>query len=307
MFLIDAALAAAAVAAGYLLWKYFKKKMQPENGGWQWPWKGNGGADTGQADREERERQRQLDNQRKQSELLEKIVASIQFSTTEIVSEEPIAGTEPERSSIPTSSYNVRPINSMDEFAMLLPSSQLLDDDQFYGQLAAKNLLVGEFQVYRGNAKKVLVALFDGSGSMEHHGRVQWAKSLCQRLIERCLSLNAELILIVFTREVRETHRIIDEASARKVLSRLDNILFPDGGTSIDTAIFAGCDLVEAGKFNEARALLVTDGEDDQIDVNAVKKRLTETNIALHTVCIANDRPDLSSISNRYNQLGMYG
>lgn len=247
--------------------------------------------------------QRNVERKRR-NELLERVVHAVDFSTRELVTDTPQSGTQPRTSLTPTSYYNVRPIQSLSEIRSILPSGYILDDDQFYPKVINHQILVGEFQEFFGKAKKALVAMIDCSGSMREHGRSEWAFGLCDSLIDKCIRVQAEMILITFYDKIRGSYHVHNMETADKIRSQLSQILHPDGDTSIDLALETGLEVIKKEKFSEARMLLVTDGT-QTVDVAEYGPRLRKGKIHLHTVCIAGDLKELEEISNRYDLLVM--
>lgn len=294
----------AAAALAYFLWKKFREKQEGEEQRQQRNGRGDDDDPMSGASPEERRRRAQEEEARR-GELLRKIVKSVEFSTREIISDLPIPGTRPRQSIVPTSNFNVRPIKGVGEVSSLLPSSHLLDDDQFYGRLSTNSLMVSEYLEYYGNARHVLYAAFDGSGSMNEYGRVRWAISLCEALIDRCVEQQAEFILIVYSGEIKGVYRVHDRKSALELKRKLGVILSPDGGTDTVLALDTMFDMIKAAGLAEARGLLVTDGT-ESIEEGPILARRKKEKVFLHTVSIAGQRDDLRRISDRYDRLGMY-
>lgn len=244
------------------------------------------------------------DLETKKSRLIQDIVDSVQFIVTEKVSDTPLPGADKRPTKIPTGNLRVRPMHGFGDFPQLLPRSYGLDDDQFYGRLAQRSLLVREYYQYYGDAANALIMLVDVSGSMDEYGRASWAKELVERLLERCLGLKATLHLVTFARTVRSTHRASNPEEANALCGALDSILYPDGGTDVERALRHATELVEQEQFTEAKILLVTDGTDG-VDPGYFEARLKETNCHLHTVCIAGENHSLKSISEQYDHLEM--
>lgn len=311
--ILAGAAVAAATALAYWLWRKLRKKLEEEmrrqagefGDGEQ---SGEGDSEEGRrssaAEQAERERRARAE-QAKRDELLRSIVRSIDFSTQEMVSDRPLAGTKARQSLVPTRNFSVRPIRGVNEVPAVLPAGQMLDDDQFYGRLATNSLLMGEFQEYYGKARRILCAAFDRSGSMKEHGRAQWARGLCEALVDHCLSQQAEFWLIVFTNRIVGTYRVSDQASAKELKQKLGRILAPDGDTNVNLALDTMFDMIRDGHFAESRGLLVTDGT-DAVNEERFRKRRQQEKVFLHTVSIAGDRDDLRRISDRYDQLGMF-
>ena len=314
MFLSLLAGAAALAAAAALAWRFWKKirrnqeeEQQRQPGNFSGKHEGGNGFEEesehsgpGQQERERRAKEYWA----RKNELLQSIVRSIEFSTREVVSDIQIPGTLPRQSIVPTSNFNVRPMKGVGEFSSLLPSGHLFDDDQFYGRIAANSLLVAEYQEYYGNARRVLFAAFDGSGSMEKYGRVEWAIGLCEAIIERCVEQQAEFYLVVYSGVIKGVYRVHDRASAAALKGKLREVLHPDGGTDINLALNTIFDMIGSGKFSEARGLLVTDGT-ESVDEEQILHRRNSEKVFLHTVSIAGERDDLRRISNKFDQLAM--
>ncbi|NTU99264.1 VWA domain-containing protein [Candidatus Falkowbacteria bacterium] len=307
--LAGAAALAAIAALAYFLFKKVRKNQEEQ---------GQGGSKrrnlmdseeesddplSGMSPEERRRHEEQEAEKRKR--LLDSVVQSIEFSTKELVSDQPISGAKSRQSLVPNANFNVRPIRGVQECPALLPSAHLLDDDQFYGRLATHGMMVGEYVEYYGKARRVLYAAFDGSGSMKEYGRYQWAMSLCEALIDRCIKQQAEFILIVYSGEIKGVYHIRTLKEAIEVKRKLVSILFPEGGTDIDLALGTIFDMIKESKFIDARALLVTDGT-ESVDERHILQRRQEENIFLHTVSIAGQRDDLRRVSNRYDQVGMF-
>ncbi|NTW22614.1 VWA domain-containing protein [Candidatus Falkowbacteria bacterium] len=309
--LAGAAAVAAAAALAWYLWKKIRnsqEEQQQEQSGFPGN-QGEGGGSRGDnqqsgPSQEERERRAREDMARK-NELLRSIVKSIEFSTREVVSDIQLPGTLPRQSIVPTSNYNVRPIKGAGEFSSILPSAHMLDDEQFYGRLSANNLLVSEYHEYYGSGRRVLFAAFDGSGSMEKYGRAQWAIGLCEAIIDRCIEQQAELYLLVYSGVIKGVYHVFDRKSAEAVKRKLREILSPEGGTDINLALDTIFDMIKSGKFDEARALLVTDGTESVDEEHILQRRKTEK-VFLHTVSIAGERDDLRRVSSRFDQLAMF-
>lgn len=297
--LLLAGLAMAALGL-FLYWKLTKGEGENSSSSFFGSGDSESGSDQSQNQNKLREERSRRNN------LIDRLVDSIKFASREMVTQNQVQGSRPRKSIVPTGNYNVRPLRGVAEFASLLPSSHMLDDNHFYAQLATNKLMVGEFIEYHGKAHNTLVVAVDGSGSMENSGRVQWSMGLVERLIDRCIEIGAEMFFVVFSDYIRGSYHVFDKKSAEEIRGRLGSVLSPRGGTDINITLKKIFEIVDEGKFAEARILLVTDGTEG-VDEENILKELSKRKIFLHTVCIAGEREDLKRISSEYDRLGMYG
>ncbi|NTW13606.1 MAG: VWA domain-containing protein [Candidatus Moranbacteria bacterium] len=304
-WLVYLAAAAAAAAIGWLLAKRKAKRDGPSS---EYPPNGTGengpGGDLSGGEEGEYRNKRSGDLRLRKNELIRRLVDSIRFVETERVSDVPIPGSEPRESMYPVRDISMRPMRGIQEWRRMSPTAQLLPDEQFYAGLAVNSHLVKEYRQYVGKAANALIAVVDASGSMEEFGRVEWAISLVDQLIGRCVKIGAEMILIVYTDTIREVSEVTDQQSADKLRGRLARALHPLGGTDINHALAEAFRIAEEKGFGESKILLVTDGTAG-VNGKMVSGRLKELNCTLHTVCIGGDLEDLRKLSSQYDSLEM--
>lgn len=258
---------------------------------------------TGDGGFEDHER-RIRDLRLRKNDLIRRLVDSIRFIETEKVSDTPTPGSEARESLFPVRDISMRPMRGIQEWRRMSPTTQLLPDDQFYAGLAVNSHLVKEYREYVGKAANALIAVVDASGSMEQFGRVEWAMSLVDQLIDRCVKIGAEMVLIVYSDSVKEVDEVTDKESADTLRRRLRKALNPVGGTDINRALSKAFRVIKEKGFTESKVLLVTDGTAG-VDGETAVKRLRELNCTLHTVCIGGDLENLRKISDRYDSLEM--
>ncbi len=138
-------------------------------------------------------------------------------------------------------------------------------------RLATGNLLVREYRLVR---KPRLYLLVDKSGSMfyamdvkiedvEGLSKITWASALALALLLK----GGKVIVRFFDKRAHEP--IQDKLTLIKVLLRLT----PLGGTSISNALYAAIeDAYRNPTLRDYKLMLITDGEDSNIDVNALMK-----------------------------------
>lgn len=138
-------------------------------------------------------------------------------------------------------------------------------------RLATGNLLVREHKLTR---KPRLYLLVDKSGSMfyamdvkiediEGLSKITWATALALALLLK----GGKVIVRFFDKRAHEP--IQDKLTLVKVLLRLT----PLGGTSITNALYAAAeDAIRNPALREYKLMLITDGEDSNIDINAIMR-----------------------------------
>ena len=304
-FLVGGALLAAAA---YAIWQLMKLLRQKAQGGG-----GSGGLVPGDEGDQDSDQDKQPSDgvggestvspefarARARNELIDRVSRQIQFARGQKISIQRV------ESLVPADDIEMRPIRDMSEVDKLTTQAHAQPDDLFFGQLAGRQLQVVqhlEDQIVEEPAHNVLIMVIDCSGSMGEYERSEWARQLCERLTERCIHENAEVVLITFNDAVRGIYHAKTDAERRSLLTNMGRCIFHDGGTNINIALLAGMDIVERGSFDEARMLLVTDGTVG-IDTQEVQQRLRQLKVNLHTIVIAGDHPQLREVSNRYDVL----
>jgi len=307
--LLGAGLLAGAAVSAWRLIQENRKAQQasgPGGSGQGDPNEGEPGNEPGDGDDGERNR---YEAERRRDELLRRIVAATEFTVKQMVIDQKVVGSERHSSRIPADDIDIRPIRNLSEIGAALPSTQAMDDDIFFGALAAKSLPVVEHiqtvdvtEDVLGESRNILVILHDVSGSMGGE-KIRWAIRLCQLLLDRCIDQGAECILIPYRDYLQGKYVATNEAECQQFKLELSNILQPGGGTRTNNALLEVLNFLKTEKFGQVRILLVTDGE-DSIDVSGIRQGFDEIGAYLHTVCIAPvGNEDLRRASDRYDYL----
>jgi hypothetical protein len=257
---------------------------------------------------------------RNRDELINKIVRSVTFASQFRRLGSKVTGEELVPSLVPADDINIRPMQGFGELPRTLSRTQALPEEVFYGQAAANQLPVMEHiervelrEDVWGPTNNVLLVLQDVSPSMwfddatgNHH--IDWAVRLNERIIDKCIKENASYVVVPFGGVPTTPTAAKTAAECAEIKRRLPDILEQISDTHILNALNAGIEYVQAHGFDEARMLLVTDGDPSNakcfaFDADEVAEQLKKLNIHLHTVCIGGDHPKLRRISEGYDLL----
>jgi hypothetical protein len=243
----------------------------------------------------------------RKSAQIDEIAARIEFSTIPVVLRQVKTGELLEPSAYPADAIDVRPMKSVTEMSRLLGSAHALNDEQFFGALAARRLPVMEHLEFVdviedvvGVPQNTLIILQDVSGSMDEHERAAWAVKLNQKLIERARVGKATVRMLTFNENIRSEVTANDDAGYNKLLKGLPQRLSPDGGTNINKPLSHALNVFGEEESRNRKLVLVTDGT-ESVDVETAKRRLTELSVELHVVCIGRDNSHLRAIADRYD------
>lgn len=197
----------------------------------------------------------------------------------------------------PDSGMDVDRIKKTRDITKLLPSQFAMDDELFLKKLLSKELLKKKF-MQRQEKRQVLYMLVDSSGSMGEQvvsglTKVDVCKAVAIALMKKMISNEDLFYFRWFTDKVDTLHIIETKEQAKKFLIDLVFGKGADGGTRIQLAIdTAATDIKKKlhKKMDLADILLVSDGDDNAVDVEHSNKMLE--GIDMHTIMITQYKYD---------------
>jgi uncharacterized protein with von Willebrand factor type A (vWA) domain len=215
-----------------------------------------------------------------------------------------------EESMTPADDIDIRAIGSFSEVGSLL-SNELV----FGADLLNQRILTGEAMVRTNlehvtihepiyepvweTRKQVLYVLLDVSGSMYDQGG-QWKvpiwKAILHGLLNRAVAQEAIYLQREFHDKVTDLFRADSAASVGWMRNRIEDPL-RGSGTKIEQALFVGISDLVAETYDKADIVIVTDGEDKEIDIAKVRAALAENKIGLHAILIGVENKTLRACS----------
>ncbi|MBP7134339.1 hypothetical protein KBA73_03925 [Patescibacteria group bacterium] len=229
-------------------------------------------------------------------------------------------------STTPADEYEVRGIHHPGEFAQLLPSERTKPPE-----MALLRLLSGEAQIAQHfehvaiydpiyepiytELKLAVYVLMDNSPSMykddhaprgERDWRIVVAKGVVLALLERCLQEGSVFLFRWFSGSLSRLYRVQNRDEAANFIDYLSR-LTESSDTNITRGIRRAINDCEAEELDEARIMMITDGEDNRLNPSEICARLVETNASLHSVLIDVHNQSLQDCSNVYQVIPTKG
>lgn len=273
---------------------------------------------------EELERQRE-EARRRYSERLhqavEELTANIKFAHRRVYvgdrkTGERFLGVESEESMFPADGMEPRPISNPSEMVNLLPSELAFDNDILDARVASGEALVSAHverrtvtepiyePVYEERVRIVYV-LLDVSPSMfypQYDG--QWRppvwKLITQQLLMKALEVRAPFYMRQFDQAVRRKLRhALTPDDANQLYKLIDGIGSGDG-TNMTRAITKAIEDFSGWEYDEADIMMVTDGEDDELQIEELRAALDQSGIRLHAIMLGVQNEGLRMLCDRY-------
>lgn len=208
----------------------------------------------------------------------------------------------------PTSDMTPETTDDLDKIPFILPTQLAADDDEFYQDLAKGEMHV--LQPYeRRREEKVLEIVWDISPSMEEsmHGQPgsknQWSRGILLSLLAKAQKGKAKYFLRPFH---GRSERLMSATTPEEAKELLYKLLIPQryvdaSGTNITGALTKAVEDIrtKGGAFTNADILLISDGEDDNLDPRKIKRLLGE-DINLHALLIGSQSESLEKIAKSY-------
>lgn len=217
--------------------------------------------------------------------------------------------TKHEKAIHPTSDIEPEVLTDFSQLPDVLPEYQAQDDDVFYGQLAAGEVLV--MQSYQTTQdKQVLYLLLDVSGSMaeptygSNEPKRIWGSGVVVRHLVNAYNGNSICLLRFFDGGV---HDLIEVRTKEEALAAIEIVLknaFSGDGTHIYGAFKKAVQDIRTqdGDFSKAEIVLITDAEDSSMDDARQVRKLKGDDIRLHAAVIGNSSPTLEKVSDSYRE-----
>ena len=242
-----------------------------------------------------------------------KLASKKRFVGYRVVSEEAI-GVRVVESSTPVDGYDIRTIQDVSEVPMLLPEELAMDEDEFWRRIIMGESLVLvpvekqpimrpiHEEVYE-DVVQVLYILLDYSGSMGKDfapWRIPVWKGVVRRLIAKALESGAIVMLRTYNNRPRQLYKA--EADPNQYIELMDIVarFRPGGGTDNGLALRCSMDDMSEMEFDEAYITIVSDGEDDKFDGNAIRAELDEKGIKLHAIMLGAENSELLKATDIY-------
>lgn len=213
------------------------------------------------------------------------------------------------KSMFPTNDIQPVPISSVEQVTDVLPEQLMMDDDNFYGQLAQDELLV--MQPYtRTVERKTLHILMDISTSMTEMmksgmPRHSWSRGITVSLLAKAVNGEASYMLRQFAGKQYNLIKITTPEQAKALMDQLMASSANGDGTNILGALEAACKDVRAHKSPDGIAdiLLITDGQHleqyGHMSVERVKAMLGN-DVKLHVCAIQVESAVLKTCATSY-------
>lgn len=255
-----------------------------------------------------------------QEELIELVITHISFSTKQVqVGEEPAGSVVVDYkeviSDIPTDHFNVRPMRDPSERESLLPSERTKTGDVALVRLLTSQSMVMEWTeaepvmetvyrpVYR-TLKHTVYTLLDLSGSMFGNDawKIQIAKGVVLALMRRSRKEGADFLYRAFTEKVFALQAVRDDAT-QSTFERYLAQVGQSGGTAIQPAIQTAVDDCDQQQFDSCDIMIVTDGEDENINVAALRQLLNDKKMRLHAILLGTQNQGLRTLAGIYQEI----
>ena len=200
----------------------------------------------------------------------------------------------------PADNVALRPLRDMSELPQMLPSELALDDDMFDARLATGATMVTIHERHVPVMEdiheaqyiekiRIVYVLLDVSPSMfPRHApwRVPLWKSICLTLLDKAMAVEAPFYLREFHQDVKRTLKTaVNNEQADKLRHRIHNAK-EGSGTDIQRALMKAIEDFSGQEYDEADIMIVTDGEDTEIDIDAVRAGLEGAGIRLHAIML---------------------
>ncbi len=264
-------------------------------------------------------------------EMIEAITTNMTFTTKRVLVGHRVVGDvlvehRLLESTTPSDEYEVRGIHHPGEFAQLLPSERTKPPE-----MALLRLLSGEAQIAQhfehvaiydpiyepiySELKLAVYVLMDNSPSMykddnaprgEKNWRIVVAKGVVLALLERCLQEDSVFLFRWFSASISKLYRVQTRAEADAFINYLTR-LTESSDTDITRGIRRAINDCEAEELDQARIMIITDGEDNRLNSSEICARLVETNATLHSVLIDVHNQSLQDCSNEYQVIPTKG
>lgn len=211
-----------------------------------------------------------------------------------------------EKAGYPTNDIEPTPMARIEQIPDVLPEQMMLDDDNFYRQMAHGELIV--LQPYeRLVERKTLMILLDLSSSMKDamgNGlpRHSWSRGITVNLLLRAVRGEATYLLRGFAGAPYDLHQAASPAEAQALIARLLATDASGQHTDILRAIRQGAADVRERKAPAeiADVLIITDGEDASINDSDAVLRIIGRDVRLHVASIGKQSPALQAVAHSY-------
>lgn len=219
---------------------------------------------------------------------------NLQKNAVRVASHYPTGNIEPER------------MNDFNQLPAVLPEQLLLDDQTYYDNLAAGELMV--LQSYETTVdQKLLYILLDASGSMDYamengFPRHVWARGVTVNLLLKAVDGEAKYFFRPFTDNPLGLCKALTKSEAENLMNVILNTKFNQGGTCIFAAFAQAINDIRTlgGEISKAEILVITDGEDKSMDDADKIKKLMGDDIRLHVAMIGLESESLKRVAASY-------
>jgi len=225
-------------------------------------------------------------------------------------------GIKTEESMFPADGMEPRPMSTPAEMANLLPSELVFDDDILDARMASGEALVSAHvqktamvepiyePVYEERVRIVYVLLDVSPSMFDPRYDGQWRPPVWKRvtasLLDRALETQAPFYLRQFDQHVRRKlrHAVTDEdgEALRKLIMGIES----GDGTAIQRAVVKAIEDFSAWEYDQADIMMVSDGQDEEINVPDLRAALDEAGIKLHAIMLGIENETLRGLCDVY-------
>lgn len=235
-------------------------------------------------------------------ELIVVVTTHVAFSTKQVqvgvreIGRE-VIGYQVVESDEPEADYEVRPMRSPSERLSLLPGEstkppavallRMLTGDALVMQpLRTDPITKPITEPVMQTLRRAVYVLLDVSGSMvQTRWRMRIGKCVALGLSRRCRQEESTFLFRPFCQQPLPLHEVRDDTQQADFETFLRG-LSADGGTAIGPAIAQAIEDCAEQHFDSCDIMIVTDGEDDELNVRALRAQLTAHGIRLHAILL---------------------